>query len=67
MRNVLWGMAYLTAVFLLSGCADIPVGDMDSLKNYKTPDQTPQQSTYEGVKPSREVDGNGNCTNQATC
>ena len=60
MRILLVGTAYLAAALALSGCADIPLGDLDSLKNYQPPDPPPQQSTYEGVQPSRHVDSNGN-------
>ncbi len=66
LRYFLIGTACLAASLFLSGCADIPLGDLDSLKNYQTPDAPPQQSTYEGVSPTRNVDSNGNCNTQ-TC
>ena len=66
MRIFIMATACLAAMALLSGCADIPLGDLDSVKNYQTPDASPQQSTYEGVKPTRNVDSNGNCNTQ-TC
>ena len=66
MRHLLIGAASLISILLLSGCADIPLGDLDSVKNYQTPDAPPQQSTYEGVKPTQNVDSNGNCNTQ-TC
>lgn len=52
-------IACLAFALMLFGCADMPLGDLDSVKNYNPP-ATPQQSTYEGVEPSRHVDSNGN-------
>ena len=66
MRHLLNAAVCLATILSLSGCADIPLGDLDSLRNYQTPDAPPQQSTYEGVKPTRNVDSNGNCNTQ-TC